>query len=87
MSTSQNILIIGGTGLIGEHISNAIVASRQHFVRIALFGKFYDRYTIGLVRHLLTFSQYVPPLFLHEVNTFGNSSFTLSSACECRRYS
>ena len=40
MPASQNILIIGGTGLIGEHISNAIVASRQHFGRIALFGKF-----------------------------------------------
>jgi uncharacterized protein YbjT (DUF2867 family) len=39
MSASKNILIIGGTGLIGEHISNAIVASRQHFDRIALFGK------------------------------------------------
>ena len=37
MSASQNVLIIGGTGLIGEHISNAIVASRQHFGRIALF--------------------------------------------------
>lgn len=37
MATSTNILIIGGTGLIGEHISNAIVASRQHFNRIALF--------------------------------------------------
>jgi uncharacterized protein YbjT (DUF2867 family) len=37
MPASKNILIIGGTGLIGEHISNAIVASRQHFSRIALF--------------------------------------------------
>jgi nucleoside-diphosphate-sugar epimerase len=37
MTTSENILIIGGTGLIGEHISNAIVAARQHFNRIALF--------------------------------------------------
>jgi nucleoside-diphosphate-sugar epimerase len=37
MAVSQNILIIGGTGLIGEHISNAIVASREHFKRIALF--------------------------------------------------
>jgi nucleoside-diphosphate-sugar epimerase len=37
MAVSENILIIGGTGLIGEHISNAIVASREHFQRIALF--------------------------------------------------
>jgi uncharacterized protein YbjT (DUF2867 family) len=37
MAVSENILIIGGTGLIGEHISNAIVASREHFKRIALF--------------------------------------------------
>lgn len=37
MATTSNILIIGGTGLIGEHISNALVASRQHFNRIALF--------------------------------------------------
>lgn len=37
MSASKNILIIGGTGLIGEHISKAIVSSRQHFGRIALF--------------------------------------------------
>ena len=37
MSASNNILIIGGTGLIGEHISNAIVSLRQHFNRIALF--------------------------------------------------
>lgn len=37
MTTKPNILIIGGTGLIGEHISNAIVASREHFDRIALF--------------------------------------------------
>lgn len=37
MATSENILIIGGTGLIGEHISNAIVAARKHFNRIALF--------------------------------------------------
>lgn len=37
MTTTSNILIIGGTGLIGEHISNAIVAARQHFNRIALF--------------------------------------------------
>lgn len=37
MTTSSNILIIGGTGLIGEYISNAIVASRQHFNRIGLF--------------------------------------------------
>lgn len=37
MTTSSNILIIGGTGLIGEHISNAIVSARQHFNRIALF--------------------------------------------------
>ncbi|KAM0713681.1 hypothetical protein Q7P37_010643 [Cladosporium fusiforme] len=37
MATKSNILIIGGTGLIGEYISNAIVASRQHFNRIALF--------------------------------------------------
>lgn len=76
MSTSQNILIIGGTGLIGEHISNAIVASRQHFARIALFGKFHNRHTISLVRYLLTFSQYVPPLFPHEVDTLGKSPST-----------
>ena len=37
MAVSENILIIGGTGLIGEHISNAVVASREHFKRIALF--------------------------------------------------
>lgn len=37
MSTSKNILILGGTGLIGEHISSAILSSRQHFSRIALF--------------------------------------------------
>lgn len=37
MATTQNILIVGGTGLIGEHISNAIVAAREHFGRIALF--------------------------------------------------
>lgn len=37
MSASNNILIIGGTGLIGEHISNVIVSARQHFNRIALF--------------------------------------------------
>lgn len=34
---TKNILIFGGTGLIGEHISNAIVANKQHFDRIALF--------------------------------------------------
>ena len=34
----SNILIIGGTGLIGEHISNAIVSARHHnFNRIGLF--------------------------------------------------
>lgn len=35
--TTKNILIFGGTGLIGEHISRAIVANKQHFERIALF--------------------------------------------------
>lgn len=35
----SNILIIGGTGLIGEHISNAIVSARHaaNFSRIGLF--------------------------------------------------
>jgi nucleoside-diphosphate-sugar epimerase len=60
MSASKNILIIGGTGLIGEHISNAIVASRQHFDRIALFGKSQNRETTsGFIRHSLTLPQYV----------------------------
>lgn len=36
-TVTKNILIFGGTGLIGEHISNAIVANKQHFNRIALF--------------------------------------------------
>ena len=33
----SNILIIGGTGLVGEHISNAIVSARHNFNRIGLF--------------------------------------------------
>lgn len=36
-TVTKNILIFGGTGLIGEHISNAIVANKQLFNRIALF--------------------------------------------------
>jgi len=36
-AATRNILVFGATGLIGEHISSAIVANKQHFDRIALF--------------------------------------------------
>ena len=36
-SVTKNILIFGATGLIGEHITNAIVESSSKFGRIAIF--------------------------------------------------
>jgi hypothetical protein len=40
------------------------------------FGKFWDRYTIDFVRHLLTLSQYVSPLLtrIHPSNLRKNSA-------------
>ena len=34
---SKNILIFGATGLIGEHITNAILVNKEKFGRIGVF--------------------------------------------------
>lgn len=36
-ATTKNILIFGATGLIGEHITRAIVQSKDSFGRIGIF--------------------------------------------------
>jgi FlaA1/EpsC-like NDP-sugar epimerase len=36
-TTTKNILIFGATGSIGEYITNAIVAKKSHFDRVAVF--------------------------------------------------
>ncbi|KAF2162047.1 hypothetical protein M409DRAFT_27427 [Zasmidium cellare ATCC 36951] len=37
MATTKSILIFGATGLIGQHITNAILANKDKFDRIAIF--------------------------------------------------
>ena len=37
MTTTKNILIFGATGLVGEHIADAIVASKAEFGKISVF--------------------------------------------------
>ena len=37
MASSNNILIFGSTGIIGKYITNAILASKPSFGKIAIF--------------------------------------------------
>lgn len=36
-ATTKNILIFGGTGLIGQHITDAILRNKDKFSKIAVF--------------------------------------------------